>query len=95
MHDLLEVIKMAALDAVAQTKPCDLRFGTVETGKPLAVRLSDRLLLTEKNLILLQNVVDFTAPDGTVYPRHLTAGETVVLLRKPGGMKYLILGRKG
>lgn len=86
---------MAALSAVKQSKPMDIRFGTVETESPLSVKLSDKLILKQNSLILMQCVTDFTDADGRQYNWHLRTGEQVVLLRKPGGKQYLILGRIG
>ena len=39
INDLLVVIKQAALDAVDNVKPTAFMFGTVESDKPLRVKI--------------------------------------------------------
>ncbi len=58
-HDILKVIREAAVAAVKNTKPTSLHFGVVESEKPLAIRLNQKVLLTEEFLILSRNVTDY------------------------------------
>ena len=57
----LDYIKMAAVQAVEEKKPCNYVIGTVVTAKPLKIKLSDSdgLELTEEFLHLARNVTDF------------------------------------
>lgn len=54
---MIKIIKQAAMDAVENGNPCDLRFGTVVSTSPLKVRITS----------------DFTIPESLlVVPNHLT-----------------------
>lgn len=57
----LDYIKMAAVQAVEEKKPCNYVIGTVVTAKPLKIKLSDSdgLELTEEFFHLARNVTDF------------------------------------
>lgn len=55
----VEVVKRAALDAVHASKPVEIRFGTVVSAEPLKIEVDQKIILTEKQLILTRNVTDF------------------------------------
>lgn len=95
MPDLVEVIKMAALSAVKQSKPTEIYFGQALSASPLQVKLSDKLVLGKANLILPRSVTDWTDDDGTEHHWGIKTGDVLILLRKQGGNQYLILDRKG
>ena len=57
MANLNELIKQLAMDAVKESKPCDLMIGTVETVSPLTITV-DKLTLDEDFLILMNTVKD-------------------------------------
>jgi len=57
---MIELIKIAALEAVKNLKACDVLFGTVISVDPLQIKADsdDKLVLKEKSLILSRNVTD-------------------------------------
>ncbi len=58
--DLTKAIKRAALEAQESTKPVNVCFGTVETASPLTINVEQKMILTEKQLILTRNVTEYT-----------------------------------
>lgn len=56
---IIEKIKRAALEAQDAAKPVNVCFGEVVSASPLKIRVEQKLLLGEKQLILTRNVTDF------------------------------------
>lgn len=56
---LLDVIKRAALDAVENNKPCDLRYGTVVSESPLSIMVTNQFVLPESILIVPEHLTDY------------------------------------
>lgn len=59
MADIIETIKKAALDAIENSSPASVMFGTVTNTNPLEILVEQKLLLTNDFLILTKNVVDY------------------------------------
>lgn len=59
LPNLVELIKIAALDAVNESKPVNLLFGKVISISPLKINVEQKLTLTEEQLILTSNVMDY------------------------------------
>lgn len=59
LPNLVELIKMAALDAIKESKPSAILFGKVTSISPLKINVEQKLTLTEAQLILTHNVVDY------------------------------------
>lgn len=59
MPNLIEIIKMAAVDAVKASNPAAIVFGTVLSASPLKINIEQRLTLDESHLILSSLVSDF------------------------------------
>lgn len=81
---LIEVIKIAAMDAIENNKPCDLRFGTVSSISPLKVKVSNDFIIPEQLLIVPQHLTDHSiltnvgsGGDGSV--TMVVEGETLVI----------------
>ena len=55
---MIEIIKRSAVEAVRAEKPCQIMFGTVTNISPLKIQVEQRLILTEKRLILTKAVLD-------------------------------------
>lgn len=81
LHELLQTIKRAAVDAVESGEPAAVFVGRVAGAAPLAVCVNERLTLTGRQLLCLEMADD------------LAAGERVAVLRFCGGQRYLVLGR--
>lgn len=103
MPDWTQGMKQLALQAYENSQPCDICFGIVDSVAPLAVSVEQlKLKLGSKQLIVTDCLLDKTIAvtvDGktgtAVIPNALKAGEQVVLLKKAGGQKYVILARIG
>lgn len=54
------MIKKAALEAVASSKPMNIYFGEVESSYPLRINVEQRMVLGEKQLILTRQVTDYS-----------------------------------
>lgn len=73
MPSAVEVVKKAAVEAVEAAKPVQLLFGQVVGINPLKIAVDQKVVLTEKMLLLCQSVTDFTT-DATL---SWQTGETV------------------
>lgn len=112
---ILDVIKAVALNATDQSKPVQIRYGTVTKANPVEVKVDASLTLSESagQLLLTRNVTNYSIDvtvdletEETQEHSHevsgktsvtvhnaLKVGETVVMLRKEGGQKYVVLDR--
>lgn len=57
-NDFMKVVKKAAVDAVVASKPADMVFGKVISENPLKIKVDQKLILTEAQLVLSRNVTD-------------------------------------
>lgn len=57
--DLVKAIKKAAVEAVNASKPSNMVFGKVISIAPLKVKVDQKLILTEAQLVLSRNVTDY------------------------------------
>lgn len=57
---LIEIIKVAAMEAIENSKPCDLRFGTVTSISPLKVQVTSDLILPESVLVVPKHLTDYS-----------------------------------
>lgn len=58
-NDIVKMIKKAAMDAVIASKPANMVFGKVVSEKPLKIKVDQKLILTEKQLVLSRDVTDY------------------------------------
>ena len=68
VNEFVETLKRAAVDAVEATKPVNVYFGEVISVLPLKIKVEQKMILSEKQLILSRNVTDFKT--------KITAGNT-------------------
>lgn len=103
MHNLLQIIKKAAVEAVEASNPAKVMYGTVTAASPLAIKIDQRFTVTEDFLILTKNVRDYKVKisvnggmeqDYTVR-NALKTGDKVILLREQGGQKYIVIDKVG
>ena len=59
MDKALQVIKKAAMEAVANSAPADIVYGTVLSVSPLSVYVDQKKSLEAEFLVLTRNVTDF------------------------------------
>lgn len=99
---LIKIIKQAALDAMNAQKPTALCFGKVISEKPLKIAVDQKIILSDKQLVLTDGVKDRTvflseegAEEKKKYTVHgaLRVNEKVLMLRADGGQKYVVLSR--
>ena len=58
MPNLIEIIKIAAVEAVKASNPAAIVFGTVTSVEPLKINIEQRLILDESHLVLTSLVSD-------------------------------------
>lgn len=83
MSELLNIIKKAGIDAVNNGSPCAVMFGEVTSEEPLKIKVDQRLVLGEKQLIF----------PAALQKSPLEIGDSVILLRMQGGQKFVVLDR--
>lgn len=59
MNDIAKLIKRAAVEAMNESKPTSIVFGTVVSIEPLKINVEQKLTLTTAQLILTNNVRDY------------------------------------
>jgi hypothetical protein len=57
---MIDIMKRAAMDAVQNGKPCDLRFGTVVSTAPLKVQITTELVIPESLLVVPEYLTDYS-----------------------------------
>ena len=98
--NLVQMIKQVAMDAVRAAKLSDYQIGTVVSTNPLTVKLSNEATLDADFLQLTHSVTNYecTLECGNVLQIYevknaLQEGEKVLMLRKTGGQRYMIIDR--
>lgn len=101
IEDFIKLIKKISVEAVRATDLLEVRYGTVTSASPLKITVDAKLPLGHAQLELTRSVteyeVEMTIEGGTKqkYTIHnaLKQGEKVLLLRKQGGGKYIVVDR--
>lgn len=78
-YSLLRLIKKTALEAVENSKPVSVIYGTVESLEPLEVRINQKLLLSAEHFVATERL------------SSIKVGDKLALLRLQGGQKYIVL----
>lgn len=75
--EILNDIKIAALEAVSAACPCEIKYGTVTSVKPLLVRLEQRVTLSGEMIILPKKFTDHRVKisGGNVCDFYFSSGE--------------------
>ena len=81
--NLIEAIKVAAVEAVEAGEPVKICFGTITSTQPLRVLVEQKITLGNAQLVLTKKVID----------DELHTGEHVLLLQMQGGQKYVVLDK--
>ena len=99
-EELLKTIKQIVKDTVEADKPATVMYGRVESVSPLKVRVDQKMLIPESQLILACNVTQFqtqcnSGSEQIVWTVHneLKQDEGVIMLRVPGGQQFVIIDR--
>ena len=100
MANLNETIKKLALEAVIESKPVNINYGTVKTINPLSIEMENLKILPKEFFVLSRNVTNYKeniTMDGVnktiIINNELKVGEKVILIRLQGGQDYLVLDR--
>ena len=77
MNDLTKAIQKTATEAVESTKPVNILFGKVINESPLKINVEQRMVLSEEQLILTRNVMDYTVSitAGNIQDYYFKSGE--------------------
>lgn len=59
MTDFIKLMKKTAVEAVNASRPADMVFGKVISETPLKIKVDQKLILTEAQLVLSRNVTDY------------------------------------
>lgn len=109
MTGFLNAVKRAAVEAVEASKPVAVTQGRVVSVDPLQIRVEQKLILTEAQIIqtrIVGNVlsvgvqpVDDNGNNRLIIDKdgnnELNIDDEVLLLRANGGQKYLLIGKVG
>ena len=57
---LIEIMKRAAMDATDNSKPVDLRYGTVVSASPLKVQVTNQFTIPSSMLVVPQHLTKYT-----------------------------------
>lgn len=57
---MIEIMKVAAMNVYENSKPCDVRVGTVVSVSPLKIKINDNLILPESVLVVPKHLTDYT-----------------------------------
>lgn len=93
---MLNVIKRAAVEAMATGQPVAILFGNVTNTNPLEVNVDQRFTLDADFFIVPEVLTKYELQIGGnkyVIRSGLKPGDQVILLRMQGGQKYLILDK--
>ncbi len=101
LPNMIEIIKMAAIDAVNDSKPTTIVFGNVLSTAPLTISIDQKLILKEAHLILTNNVkehvVEMTdevaGKKRFMVHNGLVADDSVIMIQIQGGQKYLVFDK--
>lgn len=89
--DFLKMIKQASLDAVDNSKPVFIEFGTVTTVSPTSIMLEQKLTLTETQIVLCNGVKDYKVMVDMEWESGDTACQGVEHCHKIAGRKEMCI----
>lgn len=73
-NELVGALKKAAYEAVEAAKPVNIYFGEVISDSPLKINVEQKMILSEKQLILSRNVTNFQMP-ALAEHSHMVSGK--------------------
>ena len=102
--ELTKAMKKAAVKAVEAGKPVEIYFAKVTSVSPLQILVDQKFTLGAAQLVLTRSVTDFTTNvtinqntgmESVTIHNGLVVGDEVILIRKQGGQKYVVVDRIG
>ena len=99
-NELVKVMKQAGVNATEAKNPVNVCYGKVTSETPLKISVEQKITLGTAQLVLARNVTDYDMKitidnQEKIIKVHngLKVGEEVLLLRKQGGQKYIVVDR--
>lgn len=80
---MIQIIKQAAIEAVEQSSPMTIAYGTVTKTNPLEINVEQKLPLTK----------DFIVNTKTFNMATFEIGDKLILLRVQGGQEYIYIDK--
>ena len=97
---IIDTVKRAAMEAMENDKPTDLRYGKVVSVSPLKVQVTNQFNIPSSMLVVPQHLTNYEVSvtldeDRKKMTIHnaLQVNDKVALIRQKGGQSYLILDR--
>lgn len=97
---IIDTVKRAAMEAMENDKPTDLRYGKVVSVSPLKVQVTNQFTIPSSMLVVPQHLTNYEVSvtldeDRKKMTIHnaLQVNDKVALIRQKGGQSYLILDR--
>lgn len=99
-NELVKVMKQAGFAATEAKNPVNVCYGKVTSETPLKISVEQKITLGTAQLVLTRNVTDYNMKitidnQEKIIKVHngLKVGEEVLLIRKQGGQKYIVMDR--
>lgn len=83
MPKMIDTIKRCALEAVENSDPVRLLFGSVVSVNPISVKIDQKYTLPKEFILLTK----------TVFESGLESGDRVILIQVQGGQTYIIIDK--
>lgn len=93
---LVDIMRRAAEDSFNASQYTDLKYGSVTSTDPLAVKISGTFSLPAELLVVPEYLTDHEITLGgetVLFENALKVGDKVVMIREHGGRKYFIVDR--
>lgn len=97
--NMADAIKKCAMEAFDASLPCEVVFGTVAGCDPVKIRCGEMLLEAEivevcEHLMRKECTFTFAGNERTIVVNDgIDTGDSVVLIRKKGGVGYIVIGK--
>ena len=96
MASFYDVVKRIAREQMEASQPATVMYGTVTKTSPLEVIVEQRFTIGADFLVVPEHMTPYSVMVGSQIieiRRGFSAGDRLVLLRSPGGLEYVVLGR--
>jgi hypothetical protein len=80
---ITNTLRKLIIETVENIKPTAIFFGTITRLSPLKIQIDAKLIIPTANLVLTE----------TVKMKELKVGDEMILIRKHGGQKFVVVDR--
>ncbi len=97
--NLAEAVKKCSMEAWEAAVPCDIVFGTVTDEEPVKIsvgdmKIPDEILYVPEHLLYKEEEISLGIYERViVISKGLKKGDCAVLIRKSGGLGYVVIGK--